>query len=373
MRTLYPRFALMLLLAPMMQFAAAQLYCTPGTNLFTPTSLDPKTITVADRSGANVKFRYVGVEAAEKGIPNFIIVVPSSGTTPAAVQIVLNPNVTALLSPSSTYELSVQFAPDDQSPANPNCSGVILRMPDEPPPNIQSVANSASLQSALSPGAMVSIFGSHLTGPTLSTTFDDTGSYPTSVAATSVTFNGVAAPLLYLSPAQINAIVPVSLAGQTSLQVDVQRFERVSAPTTVPLQDTAPAIFTSSETGTGQAAVLQQAPNGPLSYNSSSNPAHAGDYLEVFATGQGLWTPPPQSDIVIFSGGLPATSQPVSLAIGGQPAKIVYAGPVGGLSSWSTLQVNAVVPNGLTPGDQAIVLKIGPNDNSQQKATVAVQ
>ena len=126
-----------------------------------------------------------------------------------------------------------------------------------------------------------------------------------------------------------NAILPFSLAAQTSLQVAVQRFERVSAPVTVTLQDTAPAIFTAAQTGTGQAVVLQQPPNGRLSYNSSNNPVHAGNYLEIFATGQGLWTPPPQSDVVVFSGKLP-TTPPVSLTIGGQPATIVYTGPVGG-------------------------------------------
>jgi uncharacterized protein (TIGR03437 family) len=112
--------------------------------------------------------------------------------------------------------------------------------------------------------------------------------------------------------------------------------------------------------------------NGPLSYNSPSNPAHAGDYLEIFATGQGVWTPPPQSDVFFF--GEPFTTQPVSLTIGGQPAKTVYAGTLGAtLNSWSVLQVNAVVPDGVSPGNQPVVLKIGTNDNSQQKVTVAVQ
>src|SRR5258708_6936960 len=274
---------LILLLALMVPFAAAQLYCTPAI-LFSPASPSVETLTVDDHSGAHVKFKYAGVDPAEQGIPNFIMVIPSSGTTPAAVQIALNPNVVALLRPSSTYGLEVRFSPVDQTPANPNCAPVTLRTPAEPPPNIQSVVNSASLQPVLSPGALVSIFGSHLTGPTLSTTFDDTGSYPPSVAQTSVTFNGVAAPLLYVSPTQINAIVPFSTTGQTTLQVAVQRFERVSASFTVPLQDTAPAVFTSSQTGTGQAAVLQQAPNGPLSFNNSTNPTPPGDYLQIFPT-----------------------------------------------------------------------------------------
>jgi len=372
MKKLYMRLARILLFASTLQFAAAQLYCSSGI-FFSAASPSVQTITVADLSGAHVKFKYKGVEPSEQGIPNFIMVIPSSATTPASVQIALNPNVVSLLHPLSVYVLGVGFSPVDQTPADPGCGvSVTLHMPAEPPPSVQSVVNSASLRPVLSPGALVSIFGSHLTGPTLSTTFDDTASYPTSVAATTVTFNGVAAPLLYLSPSQINAIVPFSLAGQTSLQVAVQRFELVSASVTVPSLDTAPAVFTSSQTGTGQAAVLQHAFNGPLSYNSSSNPAPAGTYLEIFATGQGLWTPPPQSDVFFF--GESFTTQPVTLTIGGLPAKIVYAGTLGAtLNSWSVLQVNALVPDGVGSGAQPVVLKIGANDNSQQKVTVAVQ
>jgi uncharacterized protein (TIGR03437 family) len=370
MRKLYMRLALIPLLTSMAPYASAQLYCSPGVFFSSTNNLE--TITVSVVNGAQVKFKYVGVDPAEKGIPNFIVVIPSSGTTAAAVQIALNPNVVALLRPSNTYGLEVQFTPVDQTLANPNCAPVTLSVPAEPPPNIQSVVNSASLQPVLSPGVLVSIFGSHLTGPTLSTTFDDTASYPTSVASTSVTFNGVAAPLVYVSPTQINAIAPFSLAGQTSLQVAVQRFERVSASFTVPLQDTAPAIFTSSQTGTGQAAILQYATGASLSYNSSSNPAPAGAYLEIFATGQGLWTPPPQSDVFFF--GEPFTTQPVSLTIGGQAAKIAYAGTLGAtLSSWSVLQVNAIMPAGLASGAQPVVLKIGANDNSQQNVVMFVQ
>jgi hypothetical protein len=98
MRKLYVRLALVPLLASMVQFAAAQLYCTPA--LFFPNHPPgyPETVSVVDLNGAHVNFKYAGVQPAEKGIPNFIIVIPSSGITPAAVQIALNPNVVALLS-----------------------------------------------------------------------------------------------------------------------------------------------------------------------------------------------------------------------------------------------------------------------------------
>ena len=111
----------------------------------------------------------------------------------------------------------------------------------------------------------------------------------------------------------------------------------------MPQQDTAPAIFTSSQSGTGAAVVVQQVPNGPLSYNSATNPAPAGASLEIFATGQGVWTPPSQSDVFFY--GEPFTTQPVSLTIGGQPAKSRDPGTLGAMfSSRSVLQVNAVVP-----------------------------
>ena len=378
MRSSYIRFALIALLPSTVQFTAAQLYHSPAIVSFSGANLaDAEALDVVDIKGAHVKFRYAGAQTGfGNPVPpgdNFFVVIPSTGTTPAAIQMGVNPQAAALLEPSGTYTLGALFTTVDQTPASTTIATVIFKKSDEPPPAIQSVVNSASLQPLLSPGALVSIFGTYLTGPTLSTTYDDTASYPTTVAATSVTFNGIAAPLLYLSPGQINAIVPFSLAGQTSVQVAVQRFARVSASVTVPLQDAAPAIFTSAQTGTGQAAILQQAANGPRFYNSSANPAHAGDYLEIFATGQGLWTPPPQSDLVFFSGRRPTTVLPVSLTIGGQPAKIVYGGTVGGVSTWGVLQVNAVVPDGLSAGNQPVVLKIAANDNTQQKVTLAVE
>ena len=367
MGKLFIRSALIPLVLSTVPFAAAQLVTVPGhTSVSTNT---PAIVTIDDVSGAHVMFKYTGVDSA----PNFIVVIPSSGTTPARIQIGVNPNVAGLLKPGSRWLLTARFSTVGQDPPSTAAMAVDFTVDSTLfQPIIQSAVNSASLQPALSPGVLVSIFGSYLSGTTLSTTFDDTASYPTSAAGTSVTFNDVEAPLVFVSPTQINAIVPFSLTGQNSAHVAVQRWEQVSAPVTVPLRDTAPAIFTSTQTGTGQAAILQQAGQGPLSYNSSSNPARAGDFLEIFATGQGLWAPPPQSDVFFF--GEPFTTLPVSLTIGGEPTKIVYAGTLGArLSSWSVLQINAVVPDGLSPGDEPLVLKIGANDNTAQKVTIAVQ
>lgn len=99
---------------------------------------------------------------------------------------------------------------------------------------------------------MVSILGSNLAGPTQSTTFDPTASYPFYVAGTAVQFNGIAAPLLFVSPTQINAIVPFALAGQYSAQVILYTWrlpDRPPANFTLPLSNTLPGIFTATHAG----------------------------------------------------------------------------------------------------------------------------
>jgi uncharacterized protein (TIGR03437 family) len=277
------------------------------------------------------------------------------------------------MQPGGQATLLVGFEIPGQSTPSGCGSQVNVTAPGAPAPAIQSVVNAASLLPALSPGALVSIFGTNLTGPTQSTTYDATASFPTSVANTSVTFNGTAAPLVYVSPSQFNAIVPFSLAGQASAQVVVTRFGVASAAVTVPLQTTSPGIFTASQNGSGQGAIWQQGSDGQFTLNGSTNPASSGTALEIFATGMGMWTPPAQSDLALF-GGAAFTTQPVSVTIGSQPAQLLYSGTMGGmLSSWSVLQVNVVVPSGLSTGAQPVVLKIGANDNSKQSVTVWVE
>jgi trimeric autotransporter adhesin len=360
------KLLLVVLLGFATQFASAQLSCSPPTTLLRDSGI----LSFDEGHGAHVKFKYNGVQT-DFNAPNFIVVVPASGTTPGFVRVGLNYNVVAQLQPGGLYSLAVKFVTVDQTPASTAGCPVILMVPKEPPPSITSVVNAASLQPLLSPGASVSILGSHLTGPTLSTNYDDTASYPTSVAGTSVTFNGIAAPLLYVSPGQINAIVPFALAGQTSVQVVVQRFNQVSATVTLSLQDTSPAIFTAAQNGSGQGAILQQGSDGQFTFNSSDNPAPKGAALEIFATGAGVWTPPAQSDVYLSPE--PFTTQPVTVMIGGQPAKLLYAGLQGTQATWSVLQVNAVVPDGVGSGPQPVLLKIGANDISQQNVTVWVR
>ena len=243
------------------------------------------------------KFKYSGVDPTFNA-PNFVVVVPSSGTTPAGVRIGLNPAVVAELQPGGD-RLLVQFTTMDVSPPSTTGCSVLLMVPKPPPPGIQSVLNAVSRQPFLSPLAQVSITGSNLTGPTRSTKYDATGFYPTTDAGTSVLFNGIPVPLLHLSPGKIKAIVPFALAGQSS--VEVVGAVRPAAPLSrFLLQDTAPAGLHAGRAATALADIEDAPPiapatscaGGQFTTNGPDNPAPPGTTLKIFATGTGVWGRP---------------------------------------------------------------------------------
>ena len=73
------------------------------------------------------------------------------------------------------------------------------------------MVNAASYASATSPDALATIFGSSLAATTATAVLDAAGNLPTELAATRVEIAGVAAPLFYVSPTQINLVVPAGI------------------------------------------------------------------------------------------------------------------------------------------------------------------
>ena len=342
----------------------------PGSGAFIPES--PR-ITVGTTDGKRVKFSYSGVEPGLGNPPNFIVLAPAVGVTPQTIQFGLNPLVAGNLQPGRTYSLGVVFTTVDEDPVQTDRAVVRYTAPIKPRPSLQSVVNTASLQPYFSPGAMISIFGSDLAAPTLTGNYDETASYPLTLGNTSVTIGGLQAPLLYVSPEQINAILPYGLAGTNSPEAVVTHFGIPSLPMKVSPLDTSPAIFTATQTGTGQALIRQLGPDRiTFSYNTLDNPAPPGTAFELTCTGAGIWNPPVFGDI--HFGSFPRfQTYPISVTIGGLPARVIYAGPPGGQLPWSRLQINVIVPEGAASGPQPLVIKVGPNDSSRQQVTIAIQ
>ncbi len=325
-------------------------------------------------TGSNVPFSATftpSANIANRG--NFITVTPPSGTTPATLTLTLNAAILVTL-PPGTYTGTVNVT-------SPNIAGpgqvvnVTLTVTAAPPPIVAAITSGASLQpGSISPGEIVSIFGTGV-GPVTppgGIVFQLTaaGTVPTTLGGVTVTFNNVAAPLLYVSATQINAIVPYEIAGQPLANIVVQFGGSNSASLQARVTDTTPAIFSLSQGGSGQGAIL----NEDFSVNGSNRPAAKGSVIQIFATGEGQLVPRVATGSVT-PGVAPfpkPIASPVTLTIGGQTAVVQYAGEAPTLVS-GVIQVNAVIPTTVPSGNQTLVLTIGTNKNDSQTITVAVQ
>jgi uncharacterized protein (TIGR03437 family) len=234
-------------------------------------------------------------------------------------------------------------------------------------PVISSIVNSASfLEGAVSPGELVTIFGANL-GPSAAMPGTLNGdSLSKTISGTQVLIGGFAAPLLFASSSQINAVVPFGVTGPTTL-IQVVYQGQTTASTTAPVQAASPALFALDATGGGSGAILNQ----DLSVNSDTNPAAPGSVAVLYGTGSGL-TMPASVDGLLNSQPYPQPVLPLSVTIDSLPAKILYAGAAPGLVA-GVLQINVVVPANASPGrTNQVVLTIGEY-TSPTAITIAVQ
>jgi len=329
-----------------------------------PTTPAAQNIQIAS-TGGNVPF--TATAATNNGL-NIFTVTPASGTTPLPVSVGLNAASVANLA-AGTYTGTVTIA----SPGLPSqVVNLTLNVTAAAPPNITTVVNSASGQAgAVSPGEIVTIFGSGI-GPTpaVGLTLTAQNTVSTNLGNTVVLFDGIQAPLIFVSNGQINAIVPYEIAGRVTTNVAVQRNGQTSTTLQLRVVDTAPGIFSLSQGGNGQGAIL----NSNATVNGASNPAPKGSVIVIYATGEGVLTPAVPTGSVTSAVGptFPKPLANVAVNIGGIPAQIMYAGEAPGLVS-GALQINAVVPLGVGSGPQTVDLTIGGASNMQQTITVAVQ
>jgi uncharacterized protein (TIGR03437 family) len=212
----------------------------------------------------------------------------------------------------------------------------------------------------------VTIFGARIGPGTLTTTqVTPQGTLVTTLAETRVLFDGVAAPLVYVSAGQVSAIVPYEVAERTTTALQVEYRGTRSNSVNVRVLQTAPGLFTANSSGRGQGAILNQ----DSSFNSASNPARPGDVVVLFGTGEGVTDPPGQNG-QLATGVFPKPRQPVTVRIGGKDAEVLYAGAALSLVA-GVLQINVKIPADLPAGPQPVVVQIGAA-SSPADVTVAV-
>jgi uncharacterized protein (TIGR03437 family) len=207
------------------------------------------------------------------------------------------------------------------------------------------IVNAATGLPGLAPGSLASAYG-----VSMAQAADEAGSWPLprTLGVTSVSVNGVAAPLLFVSPMQVNFQIPWNLpTGDAQFKITVSGIE--SAPLTAPLSPAAPGIF----------VVTHGSDFTPV---SAAAPATAGELLVVYATGLGPVDPATRDGEPASLEVLSSTTKPVAAKVNGQTAQVLFAGLAPGYAG--LYQVNLQLPASLTAaGDVTLVLTAADVDS----------
>jgi uncharacterized protein (TIGR03437 family) len=225
-------------------------------------------------------------------------------------------------------------------------------------PNITAVLNGASFQAGFEAGSWVTIKGTNLanTNPGRIWRTDEVvnGVLPTSLDGVSVTIDGLAAYVYYISPTQINVQAP-SDSSQGQVNVVVKNNGTVSAAFPATLQPFAPAFFLYTLT---PYAIATRYPDNALVGNPSVIPgtvaAKPGDVLIFWATGFGPTDPPTPAGIAVT--GAPKATLP-SISVGGVPVTTIYA--VLSPGSAGLYQIAVQLPASLPAGIAVVQASIG--------------
>ncbi|HEY1494415.1 MAG TPA: IPT/TIG domain-containing protein [Candidatus Solibacter sp.] len=227
-------------------------------------------------------------------------------------------------------------------------------------PNVTSagIVNAASNVPAIAPGALISIYGSNLGAANTSAPSIPLG---TTLGGTTVTVNGSAIPLLFVSAGQVNAQLPYEIKPGTA-KLTVKAGGTESTAVNFDVAATGPGVFTIQQTNH---VVAQNLPDFTL--NGTDHPAVAGQYVTLYVTGQGSVDPPVTTGAGAPADPLSYPQAPVVVKIGGQPADVQFAGLAP--TFVGLMQINVKIPN-LPAGEQTVDVSVGPVAAAQTMITI---
>ena len=235
------------------------------------------------------------------------------------------------------------------------------------PDNITDAANYTPITNAYAPGELVNLYGNF----GVSTQVAPSLPFSTTLAGVQVFVNGQAAPVYLVSQNQISALIPYEVAGDYFGTFQVVVNGSKSNLVTVYIDNTSPGIYTVTQNGAGEAAILH-ANQTPV---SDASPAKPGETVIMFMNGLGPVTPQ-------VADGVAAPGSPVSTSIeaadigvfldDGQdflPAVVSFAGLAPGFAG--LYQVNFTLPDsGLANGDAHIAFATIEAEN--EMATISL-
>jgi uncharacterized protein (TIGR03437 family) len=219
-------------------------------------------------------------------------------------------------------------------------------------PRVNAVVDGASFAGRISPGSWITIAGENLARTTRLWGGADfvNGRLPTSIDGVGVMVGGVAAWVYYVSPGQLNVLVPQNLRSGTQDVVVTVDGLRSTAFTTV-VQAATPGLFRFDPAGRRYAAAVFASgefagPAGLFGAALTTRAVRRGEVVQLFATGLGNVN---TQDGIVNEALADITSR-TRVTIGGLNARIIFAGRTGpGL-----YQINVEAPSGAAVGENEV-------------------
>ena len=222
----------------------------------------------------------------------------------------------------------------------------------------------------VSPGSDPSLFGEGFGDEVI---VADTVPLPLALGGVSVELNGILAPLIFVSPNQINFQTPWELMADTRATVVVRKNGDKSLPAKVFIAPFNPGIFATNQMGFGQASVLianTASLAAPAGSGKGSRPVKIGEFISIFATGLGAVDNRPPTGAVTPRSPLARTKTKPVVAIGGVNAPVSFSGLAPDFVG--LYQVNAKVAEGTPTGD-AVELLLTAGEVPSNQVTIAVE
>ena len=217
-----------------------------------------------------------------------------------------------------------------------------------------SIVNAATQTvGTLAPNTIATIYGTNLSWTTHAVTTGDLdgGTLPSSLAGVTVYVNGIAGNLFFVSPGQINFLIPYEITSPTAT-VLVARQGVAGPPATILLANAAPGFFQWS----GNFALAEHADGSLI---SSSSPAQPGEIVVLYAAGLGRTSPDVDAGHIVYTATSILYASELQILLNGVPcpaSSIYYAGLTPGYAG--LYQINLMLPNVLPP-DPSIQLVMG--------------
>ena len=223
-------------------------------------------------------------------------------------------------------------------------------------PSVGGVANAASGATTVAPGSLASIFGSQLASGLAQA---DSVPLSNQIADVSVTVNNIPAPLLFVSPGQVNVQVPGAVPGGTATVV-VTRGGVSSPPQSLQVGTVSPGVFASSQQGTLYGVAVNFTDN-TLAWPSAiaGHPASPGGIVTIYATGLGP-VDSPVPDGHASSDKLRLTTTPLTVLVGGMPVTVLGGAAALSPQFVGVNQINIQLPQNVPTGDSvSLQLQMG--------------